>query len=293
MCANSLGMIWLGFFFRPWGAAYHVACVFCAGAVARPPTPKYGIWCCAVSCVLLCGAAVLWGLFCVVRGVSLCCVVPCWYAGALPSGMLWCCAVRFLACRLPSTLAALFLSVWGSALLLHTVCCCVSSCVVLCAVVSSLVLSVVVVSCVVCVLLHCAASCLLCPVVLLYSPGPAAALVVWMSPASCPVVPFPAVCVVLCWAVLCWFACVLLFGAGSICAVFWCRVVWCIAVCFAVSSGVRWCGGAALLCDVVWSVVVPAALCCVLWCCAALWCCAVGLCRAFSCAVCGCFSSYL
>ena len=83
-----------------------------------------------------------------------------------------------------------------------------------------------------------------CPV----APSPrAAALVVWLRPASCQALPCPAVRVVLCRAAL-----VLLRVAARFCLCCCrCLVLWCVGVRCAVSFGVLWCRDVALLCGVV------------------------------------------
>ena len=138
-------------------------------------------------------------------------------------------------------------------------------CAVLCCVSSCVVPSCVVVCCGVffgavwcrgalwCLVVWSAVSCCIvlvvseCPALPL--PLPAAALVVGLCPASCRVVPCFAVCGVLCCTVLVnlrraaqgWF--------GMCCV--WCLVLWCVAMCYAISFGVLWCGGVTLLCGVV------------------------------------------
>ena len=101
-----------GFLFTPLCAALCVVCALCAGAVPPPAVPR----------VLLCGAVVCCGLFCVVRGVLRCCSVLCG-VGVMLCGVLLCCVVGFGAGGLPWVLHPLFL--WLP-------CCALLFCAVLC-----------------------------------------------------------------------------------------------------------------------------------------------------------------
>ena len=77
----------VGFLFLPSCAAFRVVCALCAGAVPEPSAGGRS-WYFSVSRVLLCGALVWCGLFCVVRGVFLCpAVLLC------PCLAVWCAVV--------------------------------------------------------------------------------------------------------------------------------------------------------------------------------------------------------
>ena len=155
--------------------------------------------------------------------------------------------------------------------------------VLLRAVALSLWLCVVLVRCVVwCVAVpRCAVLALpSCPAL---PPPPAAALVVWLCPASCRVAPSPVVRVVLCCAAL--MPSFLLFFLFCAVAVAWCRG----ALLCAVLLLWLFCGAVTFPCCVLWCVLVPwcPVPCPLVLCCFAPLCCLGLLCFSFT--VCGLF----
>ena len=110
-------------------------------------------------------------------------------------------------------------------------------------------------------------------------PPPVAAPLVWLCPASCRVLPCPAVRVVLCCAAL--VLSFLLFFFVCAVAVAWCCGAFIVRC--AVALGVLWCGGVALLCGVL-CFLVPwcPVLCPVVLCSLAPLCCPGLLCFFFS-----------
>ena len=92
------------FLLRVWPCIWCVRCVL----GLCPPAPPSGGWSClAVSCVLLCGAAVCCGLVCGVCVVLRCFLVP-YGAGVVLCGVLSCCVVGRVAGGLPWALLPSF-----------------------------------------------------------------------------------------------------------------------------------------------------------------------------------------
>ena len=220
-----------------------------------PLPPGRCSWGCAVSRVLLCGAAVWCRLFCVVRGVFLCCTGLCSAGVRVPCCLVCCLLVIMVADLLPLALAAPFLLVSCGVLLRCAVLCGVLSCVVpLCVVVCRglffgafwcrgslcrLVASSAASCCVLLVVVGCPA--LPPPLLLLLLSGCALRPVVLCSVLLCA----------RCCAALCWCACVVLFGASlvgavsgaSCCGALLCGVLLALAFCS--------CGGVDLSCGAV------------------------------------------
>ena len=261
----------------------------CAGALPHPPPPPGGCSCFAVSGVLLCGAAVCCGLFCVVRGVVRCSSVPC--------GVLSCCIVGLALAVSRGRCVPFFALMSCGALLCGAFLCGVLSwvlpsrvvvwCVVVCVVlVSGVVLSLGLPRCVGFSFLS--PPPLLPPVAVTWSPVVARCCVLsWGAVLCWSVVPHAVWCVAV-RVVSCWCCPVASFAlAGAVCCYLWLLDVRCwvwlpavvfhwralvrvlmpgrVACCPAVCFGLLW--RPAPLCCVLCSV----ALCCrVVPCCGAL-----------------------
>ena len=226
ICPFPLSLFFFPVFPLFLGSVWCVRCV-----LELCPPPPGGSSCFAVSRVLLCGAAVCCGLFCVVRGLLRCFLVPCG-VGVLLCGVSWCCVVCSGAGGLPWALLPLFLC-W---------CCAVPCCARLFSAVfcrawcrGALLCRVLC-----CVLFWCAVL-----------PGRRVRHVVWGFPTSPSPLLLPPVAVA--WSPVVARCCVLFWGV-VLCWSVVLPVVWCAVVCF-ISC---WCCPFA-------SFALTAAVCCCLW----------------------------